>query len=49
MLYEVITTFIDTLVVCTMTGLVIVSSGAWTAGVGGAALTSQAFARNNFV
>ena len=37
-------TFIDTLVICSMTGLVIITSGAWTAGVSGAALTSQAFA-----
>ncbi len=37
-------TFLDTLVICTITGLVIVSSGAWTAGESGAALTSQAFA-----
>ncbi|KEA64049.1 Sodium/glycine symporter GlyP [Marinobacterium lacunae] len=37
-------TFIDTLMVCTITGLVIVSSGAWTGGESGAALTSAAFA-----
>ncbi len=37
-------TFLDTLVICTITGLVIVSSGAWTGGESGAALTSQAFA-----
>lgn len=36
-------TFLDTLVICTITGLVIVSSGAWTGGESGAALTSQAF------
>jgi len=37
-------TFLDTLVICSITGLVIVSSGAWTGGESGAALTSQAFA-----
>lgn len=37
-------TFIDTLIVCTITGLVIVSSGVWTSGESGAALTSAAFA-----
>ncbi len=37
-------TFLDTLVICTITGLVIVSSGTWTGGESGAALTSQAFA-----
>ena len=42
-------TFIDTIVVCTMTSLVILTSGAWTvtgeggAGLTGAALTSTAF------
>ncbi len=36
-------TFIDTLVVCTITGLAIVVSGEWTTGVNGAALTSAAF------
>ena len=37
-------TFIDTLVICTITGLVIITSGEWTSGVSGAALTSAAFA-----
>ncbi|GGB80180.1 sodium:alanine symporter [Marinobacterium zhoushanense] len=37
-------TFIDTLMVCSITGLVIVSSGVWTGGESGAALTSAAFA-----
>ena len=37
-------TFIDTLVVCTMTGLVIIVTGVWSSGVKGAALTSSAFA-----
>jgi AGCS family alanine or glycine:cation symporter len=36
-------TFIDTLVVCTMTGLVILSSGLWTSGRTGAELTALAF------
>lgn len=37
-------TFIDTIIVCTMTALVIVLSGAWTTGETGAALSAQAFA-----
>lgn len=36
-------TFIDTIIVCTMTGLVIIISGAWTSGKNGAELTSVAF------
>ncbi|MDH5388227.1 MAG: sodium:alanine symporter family protein [Gammaproteobacteria bacterium] len=36
-------TFIDTLVLCTMTGLVIVVTGAWTSGETGATLSSLAF------
>ncbi|MBJ7278416.1 sodium:alanine symporter family protein [Marinobacter salarius] len=36
-------TFIDTIIVCSITGLVIISSGAWTSGETGAALTSLAF------
>jgi AGCS family alanine or glycine:cation symporter len=36
-------TFIDTLIVCTITGLVIVVSGAWATGETGAALSSAAF------
>ncbi len=36
-------TFIDTLVICTMTGLVIIVSGAWTSGETGASLSSAAF------
>lgn len=36
-------TFIDTLVICTITGMVIIVSGAWTSGDSGAALTSAAF------
>ena len=37
-------TFIDTLVVCTMTGLVLIVTGVWSSGETGAALTSNAFA-----
>jgi len=36
-------TFWDTVVVCLMTGLVVVQSGEWMQGVGGAKLTSAAF------
>lgn len=36
-------TFIDTIVVCSITGLAIIVSGAWTSGETGAALTSYAF------
>jgi AGCS family alanine or glycine:cation symporter len=36
-------TFIDTIVVCTMTGLVILTTGVWTTGETGATLTVRAF------
>ena len=36
-------TFIDTIVVCTMTGLVILTTGAWTTGETGVTLTARAF------
>ncbi|MCU7935224.1 MAG: sodium:alanine symporter family protein [Candidatus Thiodiazotropha sp. (ex Dulcina madagascariensis)] len=36
-------TFIDTLIVCSVTGLAIVVTGAWTSGETGAALSSMAF------
>lgn len=36
-------TFIDTIIVCTMTGLAIVLTGAWQTGLEGAAVTSYAF------
>ena len=36
-------TFWDTVVVCAMTGLVVVNSGAWTQGLAGAQLTKAAF------
>lgn len=38
-------TFIDTIVVCTMTGLVIIMTGAWSSGKNGAELTSVAFSQ----
>jgi AGCS family alanine or glycine:cation symporter len=37
-------TFIDTIIVCTMTGLVLIVTGAWNSGLKGAALSSSAFA-----
>jgi AGCS family alanine or glycine:cation symporter len=37
-------TFIDTIVVCTMTGLVLIISGLWSSGTTGAELTTLAFA-----
>ncbi len=37
-------TFIDTIIICSITGLVIITSGLWTSGESGAALTSAAFA-----
>ncbi|QSX29605.1 alanine/glycine:cation symporter family protein [Shewanella cyperi] len=36
-------TFIDTIIVCSITGLAIVVSGSWTSGENGSALTSYAF------
>jgi len=36
-------TFIDTILVCTMTGLVIIVTGLWSSGLTGAALSSGAF------
>jgi len=36
-------TFIDTLILCSITGLVIITSGAWTSGENGASLSSLAF------
>jgi AGCS family alanine or glycine:cation symporter len=36
-------TFIDTLVVCTMTGVVLIFSGLWSSGIKGAELTASAF------
>lgn len=43
-LYGIMEVFIDTIVVCTITALVILMSGAWTSGAEGAAMTNQAFA-----
>ncbi|WP_144778501.1 alanine/glycine:cation symporter family protein [Marinobacter maritimus] len=36
-------TFLDTIIICSITGLVIITSGAWTSGESGASLTSMAF------
>jgi len=36
-------TFIDTIIICSITGLVIITSGAWTQGETGASLSSAAF------
>ncbi len=38
-------TFIDTLIVCTMTGLVLILTGAWSGGTTGAELTTIAFSQ----
>ena len=38
-------TFIDTIIICTMTGLAVVSSGLWTGDLNGASLTNGAFAQ----
>lgn len=37
-------TFIDTIIICTMTGLVLVVSGVWTGDLNGAAMTQSTFA-----
>ena len=37
-------TFIDTIIICSITGLVIITSGVWTSGETGASLSSLAFA-----
>jgi AGCS family alanine or glycine:cation symporter len=42
-------TFWDTVVVCAMTGLVVVNSGEWMKGLSGAALTKQAFSDFNII
>jgi AGCS family alanine or glycine:cation symporter len=36
-------TFIDTIVICSLTGLAIICSGVWTSGLSGAALSAAAF------
>ncbi len=38
-------TFIDTIIICSITGLVIITSGVWTSGETGASLSSLAFAK----
>ena len=42
-LWAPIEVFVDTILICTITGLVIVISGAWTNGMSGAALAMEAF------
>lgn len=42
-LWGIVEVFVDTIVVCTMTALVVLSTGAWDSGETGAALTSKAF------
>ena len=39
-------TFIDTIILCTITGLVILTSGAWTSGETGASLSALAFSQS---
>lgn len=36
-------TFIDTIIICTLTGLTLVVTGTWSSGLNGAALTNAAF------
>ena len=36
-------TFFDTIIICTMTGLVLVMTGAWNSDFSGAAMTTYAF------
>ena len=42
-LFSMTQTFIDTILVCTLTGLVLIVTGTWSNGMTGAALTSEAF------
>ena len=42
-LVSMLGTFIDTIIICTMTGLVIVITGAWDMGLEGVAVTTKAF------
>lgn len=44
-LVSMLDTFIDTIIVCTFTGLVLITTGAWESGLNGAELTAQAFNR----
>lgn len=43
-MWGIMEVFIDTLVICTITGLVIVVTGEWSSGAAGATLTTRAFA-----
>jgi AGCS family alanine or glycine:cation symporter len=42
-LYGIFEVFVDTMLICTATGLVILVTGAWTSGASGAPLSTQAF------
>jgi len=42
-LYGIFEVFVDTILICTMTGLVILATGVWTSGANGAALSALAF------
>lgn len=44
-LWGVAEVFVDTMLICTITGLAIIISGEWTTGVSGAALTMRAFSK----
>ncbi len=43
-IWGIVEVFVDTIIVCTMTALVILVTGVWTSGEGGAALTTMGFA-----
>ena len=42
-LYGIFEVFVDTVLICSMTGLVLLVTGAWTSGLDGAALSARAF------
>jgi AGCS family alanine or glycine:cation symporter len=42
-MYGIFEVFVDTILICTVTGLVILVTGAWNSGATGAALSAQAF------
>ncbi|MCL4784931.1 MAG: sodium:alanine symporter family protein [Bryobacterales bacterium] len=42
-LYGIFEVFVDTIVVCLLTGMVVLVTGAWTSGANGAALSAKAF------
>ena len=42
-LYGIFEVFVDTILICTVTGLVVLVTGAWTSGLDGAALSAKAF------